>query len=387
MAQESQQPDLFDWKPEEKNFLEKTGSTHLWTIIINAVIICSLLLFVLGYETIFSFLVEHILEVGAVIALITSLILLWQVPKRQTAPLNRAKELTRLEFDNLKDQIKLRDELRKTLAQIIGGVFITIGLTVTYNTFELNRQGQIAERIKNSKDINDKIDLYSLELICQDSPKNQSRILEILTSYVRNEKENSREQNLDAASLNQNDASKNANISPRPDSNSSQNTNTAPVISEKNKHENILFAAKIILDGNCGKNLKSRSFSMENGDFSNFEYEKAQFTYAILINANFSKAVLKGANFIGAILKKADFTDADLTGADLSGADLTDAETKGANFTNADLSFSGITRNQLLAAENCKGVKLSPAFENIRDDFPCRKGEEKPSPTQPLGFR
>jgi len=74
---------------------------------------------------------------GLFIALMVGL-LVWYVPKQQVKKLESKQSGDKLtEFEREQKRLKLEDDTRKTLAQIIGGVFLIAGLFVTYNTYRL----------------------------------------------------------------------------------------------------------------------------------------------------------------------------------------------------------------------------------------------------------
>jgi hypothetical protein len=132
---------------------------------------------------------------------------LWLLPRWQA---ERSQGLTpESRFDR-------ENEARKTLAQIIGGVLVLAGLysslqtfslqqhtlSLQQNTFDLQRAGQITDRftkaieklgaVETGPDGKPKINLevrlggiYALERIARDSPTDHWTIMEVLSTYVR----------------------------------------------------------------------------------------------------------------------------------------------------------------------------------------------------------
>jgi hypothetical protein len=127
---------------------------------------------------------------------------LWWLPKLQAARSRGVSDENRFDREN---------EARKTLAQIIGGVFVLAGLYSSVRTFDLQREsenlqreGQITDRFTKAIEqlgalapgavdkagkprINLEVrfgGIYALERISHDSPKDQWTIMEVLTSYV-----------------------------------------------------------------------------------------------------------------------------------------------------------------------------------------------------------
>jgi hypothetical protein len=145
----------------------------------------------------------HLLTILCGIAVLVVLTL-WLLPIWQVS---RSKGLTAANrFDR-------ENEARKTLAQIIGGVFVLAGLYSSVKTFDLQRQtenlqeqGQITDRFTKAidqlgavapggvldQDGKPRINLearlggiYALERIARDSPRDDWTIMEVLTAYVR----------------------------------------------------------------------------------------------------------------------------------------------------------------------------------------------------------
>jgi hypothetical protein len=124
-------------------------------------------------------------------------LLIWKLPKLQVARSQGVSQKNRFDREN---------EARRTLAQIIGGVFLLAGLYSSLQTFDLQREGQITDRFSRAIDqlgaiqpggaadadgkpkINLEVRLggiYALERIAHDSPKDQWSIMEVLTAYLR----------------------------------------------------------------------------------------------------------------------------------------------------------------------------------------------------------
>lgn len=133
-----------------------------------------------------------------VVILLTAI--LWFVPKLQVQklsniPTNRIDEQA-LALE--KDRLKFEDEARKTLAQIIGGGVVLLGLLVTFGTYllgldkqDLDREAQMTDRF--SKAITHLGDekqavriggLYELQRVAKDSPKDSNTIKEVILTYL-----------------------------------------------------------------------------------------------------------------------------------------------------------------------------------------------------------
>lgn len=102
-------------------------------------------------------------------------------------------------FAQEKERLKLEDDTRKTVAQIVGGVVLLGSILFTYNTFRLQQEsfslaqeGQFTDRFTKAVEQigSDKLEvrlggLYALERIAKDSPKDHSTVMEILVANVR----------------------------------------------------------------------------------------------------------------------------------------------------------------------------------------------------------
>jgi hypothetical protein len=104
----------------------------------------------------------------------------------------RGNALSRIEYTNAVD------EYRKTLAQIVGGCALLIGLYFTWRTTRAAEDGRITDRFSRaveqlgatnkdgSKQIEPRLGgIYSLERIARDSKRDGRAITEILCAYVR----------------------------------------------------------------------------------------------------------------------------------------------------------------------------------------------------------
>jgi hypothetical protein len=138
-----------------------------------------------------AFLKEHRLAAAIIggCLLIPALIwtLIW-LPKWQVA----RPDLT------TKERFKLENDARKTLAEIVGGAALLVGLYFTWSSLEVSREEQVTERFTKAIDQLGAVDekgvkkleirlggIYALERIARDSERDHWPIMEILTAYVR----------------------------------------------------------------------------------------------------------------------------------------------------------------------------------------------------------
>jgi hypothetical protein len=117
---------------------------------------------------------------------------LWLLPKLQVAPLRGIKGI------GPKDVFKAENDARTSVAQMLGGVAVLVGLYFAWTNIVEAKEGHITDRFTKAIDqlgaINQdgKIKLevrlggiYALERIARDSERDYSPIIEILTAYVR----------------------------------------------------------------------------------------------------------------------------------------------------------------------------------------------------------
>src|SRR5271165_4375830 len=275
-------------------------------------------------------------EVLVVVGLLVILVL-WKLPKLQAALSRGLTDKNRFDREN---------EARKTLAQIIAGVFVLGGLYSSLQTFslqahtlDLQREGQITDRFtkaidqlgavqpggKLDKDGKPKINLevrlggiYALERIARDSPKDHWTIMEVLTAYVR---ENS------------------------PTSQPAQLLSKQP---PPHVRADIQAILTVIGRRDFKRDQPLGYFNLNNTKLSGADLADAYLNGAHLIGADLSGADLTGAMYLMADLSGADLNTAHLnfahlkrarlTGADLTGADLTAADLTAADLSGADLS-------------------------------------------------
>jgi len=113
--------------------------------------------------------------------LVLLFLLLWKLPQWQVADIKEAK-----------DRIDLESKTRQTMAQILGGAALLVGLYFTSQTLHTTQQGQITDRFTKAIDQlgQDKLavrlgGIYALERIARDSEYDRGLVIEVLTSFVR----------------------------------------------------------------------------------------------------------------------------------------------------------------------------------------------------------
>ena len=135
--------------------------------------------------------IRYVISIFIVILLLLLfLYILQQVPHWQVAKFG---------MTNPKDLAEMENSYRATLAQILGGVAIGIGLyytwrrvTIAEKNLKVSQEGQITERFTRAIDQlgNEKMEIrlggiYALERISKESEEDYWPIMEILTAYIR----------------------------------------------------------------------------------------------------------------------------------------------------------------------------------------------------------
>ena len=129
--------------------------------------------------------------VGVAVVVGTIIAVLWYVPEWQG---------TRVPDDvSSADTLRLVNEYRRTLAQIIGGLALLFGLYLTWRriaatetSVEIANESQVTERFTRAIDQlgSEQIairlgGIYALERIARDSQKDHWTVVEVLTAFVR----------------------------------------------------------------------------------------------------------------------------------------------------------------------------------------------------------
>lgn len=295
------------------------------------------------------------LKLAVIFAGIVVILLLWRLPKVEVAGLALSD----------KDRFDRENEARKTLAQILGGVFLLAGLYSSVKTFKLSRDGQITDRFTKAIEQFGAVQppgadgrstlklavrlgaIYALERIAHDSERDHWPVMEVLTAYIRENSPRNEEgrsmEDIQAILTVINRRNRNYDPVDRPDA-----------LSE-------VFRQRIVLAGAflAHTNLREAYLSSANlrganliaADLRGAHLDGVIFDRAILGEAHLNDADLRGAN-----LQLADFSGANLRGANLHGANL-----NGAKLDHADLTSTlKLTQQQIDSAWGDEGTVLPP---------------------------
>jgi hypothetical protein len=299
-------------------------------------------------------------QYGLGILLITYsiVILVWKLPKWQISVWkNNVDPKSNIE---IKDYLAAENSARSTIAQILGGVFVFVGLYFTAvglknsaQTLELSRQGQITERYTkavlqiSNKDQPDIVigGIYTLGRIPKESPPDHWPIMEVLTAYVR------RASPIDRQYLQ-------CDITESPEAILSR-----AVRPDVQAVMNVLKQRDVEYEKGLTESLNLQFSDLARVNLFGAHLDKALFDSSIMKGASFDgKATLKGSSFQFANLAYTTFETADLTGAAFRNAScLTGTNFTQANLTEADFRSS----NYLLGTDFTDAILVNADFTGV----------------------
>ena len=315
----------------------------------------------------FTVLQQNLLLVGVLGGSFVALIVLLLLPKWQAERPNLTP----------KERFDVENEARKTIAQIVAGSAVLVGLYFTWGTLDLNREGQITDRF--TKAISqlgeagpEKLamrlgGIYALERIARDSKKDHWSIMEVLTAYVR-----------ETAPWPPKEAQPSkGNQFPREEPPTTQEQPPAKPATDIQAILTVL-GRRTHTYGN-GETLRLHLVRTDLRGASLWEakLQGARFWGAQLQGADLTGVQLQGADLTGAQLQAVSLLGAQLRGAKLRGARLEWAEFWGAQLQEADLTGAHLNGAKNLTVEQLSTVKTlhrahidSPFLEQIQQLYP-----------------
>ena len=235
---------------------------------------------------------------------------LWLLPKLQVAALRGLAGAKRFELEN---------NARTTLAQIIGGTFLLVGLVATWTTIRDSERGQFTERFtKAVNQIGDKqLDvrlggIFALEALAKESVQDRGSITQVLTAFVRIHApitQDTGHRRCSSVSIDLNSAGH-----ARAKSQSAREVWPPPDVQTV---LTILAKGEITRDG-PRLQLSEADLGcayLPHADLSNFNFQQTHLEDAWLRGAHFDGAILMGTVLTNAIMENATFLDADLSGS------------------------------------------------------------------------
>jgi hypothetical protein len=274
----------------------------------------------------------------------------WYVPKQQVA--NALDSHSQIALQN-QERLKLEDEFRKTIAQIVLSVF---GLLLLYFTWRRARAGDATVRVMEQGHITDRYTkaieqlgktdgttpnievrlgaIYALERLALDSPRDHWTIMEVLTAYVRRNAPREPDRPYEKGEI------------PRTDIQAVLTVLGRRKTGNQREHFGPGTYLTLMPSRLCGANLTNAS--LQNAD---------------LENVNLQGASLWGAKLQGAALRDANLEQADCKNAKFAGTFFTRTRLGDANIEDAD--FRGareLTIEQIQSARNWQRANYSPDF-------------------------
>jgi hypothetical protein len=264
-----------------------------------------------------------------VIAVLLLLVPRWLIPATVTPAQSEA--------------LRAQNDLRTTLLQAIGGLFLVAGVVATWRQVQLTRhqldilrEGQITERFTRAIEQlgSDNLDIrlggiYALERIASSSDAERGPILEVLTAYVRGHSPwPPAGWEYGAATPPEPDERQLASLQFRkPDVQAVMSILGRRKVADG---DDALLLARVDLRRVYLRRADLERANLRNSSLRGVQGRNARLRSAVLKQSDLTKALLGGADLRGADLQRADLSGADLRGADLRGADLRGARMDGA---------------------------------------------------------
>lgn len=325
---------------------------------------------------------------------ILTILVIWFVPKLQARSAKSILSNTELPM--------AENEFRKTLAQVISGLFVLGGFFFTWQqisisqnnfrdqlktsqenfqkTVELQEKGRITERLtRATEQLNDDEHIaarlggvYALRRVLRESRDSQDRenVAQILAAFVRENAGpavNSISRNKQAKPLPRDVVAAIAAISARP-------LDEAEV---ERRLKDSTSTAELDLRGLDLRRLYPRGTLRRRPNLSFLDLECADLRgsaliYADLIDVDLGQADLDSSDLSGTDLRKAILDEANMANADLGSAKLGQVSMNQTILVNVDLRSTDINQQQVDAAcMDEQTIQLLP--QGIRAPNPCRK--------------
>src|SRR5271157_5156640 len=324
------------------------------------------------------------LTAGFIVLAVLLVVILWKVPQLQVEKYVNAAKGDGKTME-AKDRFNIENEARKTLATILGAIVVLGGAYFTWRNIKVAQEGQITDRFTKAIEQLGAVDgsgkkklevrlggIYALERIAGQSERDYWPIMEVLSTYVRENaplktQESTQENQASAAHPHPTaDIQAILTVLGRRDRKYERKGQVLDLAHTDIRGAN-LYGANLREAGLWRANLSGANLSGANLIGANLS--RANLSGAYLSEANLSGAYLSGANLWRANLSGANLSRANLTGANLSGADLRRADLSGAilvwaKFDGADLrganlsTAEGLTQEQVDAAKGDSDTKL-----------------------------
>ena len=252
--------------------------------------------------------------IGCLVVALFVIVLLPKLQIRMLLGINYASINATSNHEEKMELINLENELRKTVLQIIGGLFLLTGVFFSWNQYAQTKERDLSEKLNKIVALMGSDEeyvqigaVYSLKQVSSNHKNGNTIIVDILASYIREHAQWS-----NSALLARGNELTRAALQ---------------VISHTlNKNSNILFDIS-----NCDfRGIDLKSIFLKNGTileshFESSDLKGAVFQHTILTGSSFNSANLENASFAGSDLRYVSFNDATLKNVDFSGANLSGA--------------------------------------------------------------
>jgi len=304
---------------------------------------------------------EKPLFVATLIASLGGLLiwLLWKLPRWQV----------RYVFD-VKDRIDMESKAREAITKIVGGAFLLGGLYFTAQTLWTTQEGQITDRFTKAIDQLGKDNLavrlggiYALERIARDSEYDHGAVVEVLTTFVREQTQGRLDTSRSLFSI----------LYPKDQEASAPPADIQAILTvlggrtRNGKRESQplnLRGSRLRAANLHGAHLEEADLIgayLERAKLDEAHLERANLGGAYLARASLGRAHLEGAYLFQAFLIEALLIQAHLERAQLSAAHLEGAHLGGAYLEGADLGGAYLERADFRATNLTKAKNLTQA--------------------------
>ncbi|MGJ5633003.1 pentapeptide repeat-containing protein [Nostoc sp. CALU 1950] len=286
-----------------------------------------------------------------------------------------------------RDILTLQNTFNSSVFQLVSGLLFLVTAYTAWLNLVASEKKQITERFAKAVDQLGSNELgvrvggiFALEQIARSSPEEHWTVIEVLTSYIR-------DQSLKGKSV----------FKPEPevDDNQSGESTYQSILKKIRTEQSISVTTDIqaALTVICRRNNKQdprdividlsfcdiRGADLKKAKLSNADLRGAKISGVNLENANLSSANLQGANFTRSVLKgarlnKSKLNNALLNESYLEKTDLQDSDLTSANLKYASLKYAKLNRAKLklavLVKAELQGANLSQAelkHTNLRD--------------------
>lgn len=310
-----------------------------------------------------------------VIGIVLVPFIVWKVPEWQALSYHgrldasAISKLTPQELIQLqKDLITAENNARVTLAQIIGGLVVLLGLYATFKNVRVAEEGKLTERFSKAVELlgSEKLDvrlggIYALERIARDSLKDHWTVMEVLTAFVR---EHSKKEYEGSIQRTVDDDGEYAYPDPVEPGITVDIQAALTVIGRRKWTEQEKPHQRIDLRHSFLKRAYLSGANLRRALLSNTDLTKAR-----LISADLTEASLWGAKLKDAFLKetrliKANLSEADLSKATLENTKLQEADLRKTKLTSTALIRADLTKTYLPGADITNAILVEVDFTN-----------------------